>query len=83
MACPPCCFSYDETYDCYCDATYEDDSYYYEEQLDQAVCLDPDYADLVVEDAVEDCAATLSDAGHYNIECSCICDPTGEECVAD
>ncbi|MDP2312885.1 MAG: hypothetical protein Q8P41_08270 [Pseudomonadota bacterium] len=70
----------DESYECVCAADYEDDTAYYSEDVVQTVCMDPAYADLVVEDAVEDCASDLEDLGYYNITCSCLCDALGEEC---
>ena len=70
----------DVVYDCACDATFEDDYYYLDETWGGNVCINPDYADLVVEDAAEDCVDYYDSLGYYNIVCYCSCDPTSQGC---
>lgn len=71
---------YAETYDCECGATYEDDVSYYDETTTVSVCMEPDEAGYVLDDAVEQCASDLEGAGYYNVTCECECTPTGFEC---
>lgn len=71
---------YAETYDCTCGATYEDDVSYYEDTTTGSYCMEPDEAEYVLQDAVDQCVVDYESLGYYNVVCECECAPTGFEC---
>ncbi len=66
-------------YDCTCSATATDGTNSATVQNNSTQCIDPEYADAVVDQAVSQCADDLGAEGLTG-ECTCECTPTDESC---
>jgi hypothetical protein len=66
-------------YDCTCSATATDGTNSATVQNSSTQCIDPEYADAVVDQAVSQCADDLGAEGLTG-ECTCECTPTDESC---
>lgn len=66
-------------YDCTCTVVATDGSSTASVERPYTMCEDPEYADLVLENVVGECAAEIESEG-LDGSCSCSCEPNGESC---